>query len=312
MNILMVGMGIIGTIHGWALSQAGTKVTHLVRPGRSAKYQAGVAMDVLDLREGQPDNHQAVYHPRLTEAVSPSDGYDLVMVPTKAFQAAEAVAQLKDQLPETDFLLFTANWQGPGEIDALIGRSRYLWGYAVSSGGVAGDGLLVTVKPVLRIGELDGARTPRLAAICQAFGAAGLACDIRDDIMGWLWVHYAINAGMIGSALAAGGLQDLQGDAGQMEFMIRAVREALGVLQKRGFDATPYEESKPFLEMPLEEAAAMWRGFFEDEHGQRVLRAGHFQHSPEEMRRFFTEVYETGRELGVAMDHLDQIHQAIT
>jgi ketopantoate reductase len=37
MKILVVGTGIIGTTWGWALSNAGLDVTHLVRPGYGAQ-----------------------------------------------------------------------------------------------------------------------------------------------------------------------------------------------------------------------------------------------------------------------------------
>jgi pyruvate/2-oxoglutarate dehydrogenase complex dihydrolipoamide dehydrogenase (E3) component len=38
MKLLIVGAGIIGSIYGWALAEAGHDVTHLVRPGKAAKF----------------------------------------------------------------------------------------------------------------------------------------------------------------------------------------------------------------------------------------------------------------------------------
>jgi ketopantoate reductase len=46
MHVLVVGAGIIGSIYGWALTESGHKVVHLVRSGRAA-----------GLRERHGDGH---------------------------------------------------------------------------------------------------------------------------------------------------------------------------------------------------------------------------------------------------------------
>ena len=52
MRILVIGAGVIGTIYGWAFSEAGHEVTHFVHPGKAARFAAGIPMDVLDSRKG--------------------------------------------------------------------------------------------------------------------------------------------------------------------------------------------------------------------------------------------------------------------
>jgi 2-dehydropantoate 2-reductase len=311
MKILIIGLGIVGAVHGWALSRAGVDVTHKLRPGKTSKFDSGLAMDILDQREGFPEHQQALYHPRITEDVSASDEYDLVMVPTKQYQAVAAIEGLKDRVPAADFLLFCANWQGPGEIDALLPRARYLWGYSVSSGGVKDDRLLVTIQPQVRMGELDGARTPRLEAIMDMFGEAGFKADLKPNIIQWLWVHQAIAAGMIGTGLMAGSLMALASDPEMLRFMVLAVREALDVVRQRGVDLADYPDPRPYLETPIEQTVAQWQETFKTEHGQRVIEAGHFQHNPEEMRSLFLDVYQTGIEIGVDMPHLRTIYEKI-
>jgi 2-dehydropantoate 2-reductase len=60
MKTLIVGAGIIGTVYGWALSEAGIDVTHFVRPGRKQLLQDGVALDVLDERKGHPSKRSLI------------------------------------------------------------------------------------------------------------------------------------------------------------------------------------------------------------------------------------------------------------
>ena len=45
MKILIVGVGIIGGIYGWAFAEAGHDVIHLVRPDRSVQFSDGIKIE---------------------------------------------------------------------------------------------------------------------------------------------------------------------------------------------------------------------------------------------------------------------------
>jgi 2-dehydropantoate 2-reductase len=171
MKVLIVGRGVVGTIYGWALSQASVDVTHVVR-------EAGLpstTLDLLDLRAGYPKQALVSYAPRTVTQISPLDGFDLVIVATKHYQAAQAVQQYLPALPHAIFLLFTANWDGTEEIDRLLERSSMLWGYAEATGGVDAEGrLVVTMNPSVRLGMLEGSDPNRFKAVTELFKAAGL------------------------------------------------------------------------------------------------------------------------------------------
>ncbi len=44
MRVLVIGAGIIGSIYGWALSESGHDVKHLVRSGRAATLLEGLPL----------------------------------------------------------------------------------------------------------------------------------------------------------------------------------------------------------------------------------------------------------------------------
>jgi len=313
MKTLIIGLGNIGTIHGWALSQAGADITHVVRKGTKSKFENGVRMDVLDLRVDSPKNYQTVYLPKLTDEVSPEAGYELVVVATNHLQAAGAVRQYCDLVPDASFLMFTANWEGTGEFDKLLSRSRYLWGFSVSSGARGEDGLLyANIQKSYRIGELDGSRTPRLEQIIALFARAGMNPDIKSNIIEWQWVHHAIDAGMLGAALYKGGLPTPDEGMDVWLLMVRAVKDALAVLEKRGVNVRAYEDTKPFLGFGDEEAAAnLRRAWLAMPHYQRIREHSHFKTAPEEMRQFYLDVLTTGEHLGIPMPYLGSLKEKI-
>jgi ketopantoate reductase len=313
MKTLIVGMGNIGVIHGWALSQSGADITHVVRKGSLAKYADGVKIDILDMRGDSPRNDFASYLPRMVDDPVPEDGYELVLVATHHLQAASAVRQYRELVPEADFLMFTANWGGTGEIDALLPRSRYLWGFSVSSGGRDEDGVLyANIQKHYRIGELDGSRSPRIERITGLFGKAGFIGDVKANIIEWQWVHHAINAGVIGTALYMGGLPGEETGIEVWVLMARAIKDALAVLEKRGVDVWSYADTKPFIVPDDEEAARRLREmFFSMPHFERTRKCSHFNTSPEEMKRFYLDVLDTGERLGVPMPYLGSLKEKI-
>ncbi len=312
MKTLIVGMGLVGVMHGYGLDRGGVSVTHKVRPGRAKDYASGIKLDVLDTRSGSPEFFKTAYAPQIAEEVSPADGYELVMVPTKEYQAAEAVADLKDLCPDAQFLIFTANWRGPAEMDALLERDRYLWGYSACAGGYDGKTVVANLAPVVRLGEWGGRDTLRLRAIVDLFAKAGFKADIKRDMIQWLWVHQGINSGMIGSALYAGGLRATAADRKWLDFMVRAVRESLSVTTARGVDLGAYPDTAPFLDEPLERTVeSYYNSLNQTDWGRRTVRYGHFNSNRQEMQHFFCQVYETAKQMNLETPLLDEINQGL-
>ena len=248
MKALIVGRGVVGTIYGWALSQAGVDVTHVVRRDG---LPAAVTLDLLDLRPGYRKHNRVSYAAKTVRQIARADCFDLAIVATKHYQAAEAVRQYRPNAPDATFLLFTANWDGPGEIDRLLPRSSMLWGYAGASGGPDEHGVLVaTVNPSVRFGMMEGNDPEKFRVVTGLFERAGFTLDVKRDIIEWLWVHHAINGGGIGTALWAGGIAEATRSLKTLRLGVWATREALDVVAARGVDLKAYPDTKGVLNTP--------------------------------------------------------------
>ena len=73
MGALIVGAGIAGTIYGWARTENGSHVVHLVRSGRASALCDGVVVDLLDRRKGRKRNYRGLYKLKVVETLSPAD-----------------------------------------------------------------------------------------------------------------------------------------------------------------------------------------------------------------------------------------------
>ena len=71
---LIIGRGVVATIYGWALSNAGFNVTHVVR---REGLPTTDTLDVLDLRAGFPKHTRASYVPKTVGQISSCAGFGI-------------------------------------------------------------------------------------------------------------------------------------------------------------------------------------------------------------------------------------------
>ena len=129
MRVLVVGAGIIGSIYGWALAESGHEVVHLVRSGRAATLCDGMKLDVFDRRKGHKRNFCGLYKLDAVETLSPTDTFELVIVPVKHYALRQTLKEIVPRLGAAEFLLLTQNWRGTEEIDASPSASTlHIWG----------------------------------------------------------------------------------------------------------------------------------------------------------------------------------------
>lgn len=313
MKILIIGLGNVGVMHGWALSEGGVDVTHALRKGSLGRHSHDILMDVQDMRSGKQENYTALYKPKVVDEVSPGDGYDLVMVATNHLQGVDAVREYKDKAPDACFLMFCGNWEGPGVIDELISRKRYVWGYSVFSGAMGSDGVMyANIQKTYRIGALEGSPDGLLGNIEAEFAHARISPVVKKDIIAWLWTHHALNAGLQGTVLVQGGLPGADAPFDVWVFIIRAVKDALKVLKARGVDYTDDPDTKVFRIENDEEAARLLRdGLTGAAHYERTRAHSHVAANAQEMKRLYLDVVETGEKLGVEMPYLASIKDRI-
>jgi glycine/D-amino acid oxidase-like deaminating enzyme len=127
-RVTIVGVGAIGAVLGWQLSEAGHEVAHLVRPGRAAALAwSGVRIRYADLRvpqaaapgtrrrmgRGESFDGEALYQPELAEAL-PDGGGDFVLAPVWPRQLAPLAEYLAGRGVRAE-VVFMGTWAGGGD-----------------------------------------------------------------------------------------------------------------------------------------------------------------------------------------------------
>lgn len=300
MKILMFGAGVIGAIYGHILAQAGNDVTHYVRAGKKKSLEDGIHIQLLDGRTKQPKQETILYKAKIVESFTAVDKYDLVIVSVRHYQLNSVLPILKENIGNADVLIFNGNWDGFQNLDQYLPRSKCLLGFPVAGGGYSGQTLDGALLDEIRLGELDGQSTPRLERIKQVFEGAGLKVDIQPNMVDWLWVHFAINSGIIGAAFKAGGAAELLNSIPNLRKGILAGREALAVCQARGVDVKSFDDAKSFYLPAWLGATAVWFMMKTNLLARKIMET---HTAVDELQVMYRDVLKSGEELKVSMPH---------
>jgi len=312
MRVLVVGAGIIGSIYGWVLAESGHQVVHLMRSGRASALRDGLVLDMFDRRKGHKRNFRGLYRLNAVETLSPTDPFELVILPVKHYALAETLKEIVPRAGSAEFLLLTQNWSGTDDIDPILPRTRYVYGDA-KAGGTFSGGTLVAALKAIDIGSPDGDPSA-LARKCEGlFTSAGIQTHLHSDMLHYLWIQYAITGGLWAALIQAGSQDAILSDREATSAALKAARECLQVVKQRGVDLSRYPEASPFLtNSALRKRINIWMTrwlFRHDEYTKRC--SAHAFGGPSEVKTFYDDLTKAGHELGVSMPVMESYAKAI-
>ena len=239
LRVLIFGAGVLGSLYGARLAEAGNDVTVLARGRRLGELRArGVVLE--DVRSGA----RSVTPVRIVSELAPDDPYDVVVVLVRKTQLASVLPPLAASRATPNVLVMVSNPSGLGELIAALGRERLLLGFA-GAGGTLDQGVVrYAMAPRLfqptTIGELDGSKSPRLRRIAAAFREAGLPTRLESHIDAWLKTHEAWVSPFANAIYAAAGSNyTLARSPDALRLLVRAIREGFLVLDQLDVPVTP-------------------------------------------------------------------------
>ena len=240
MKTLVVGTGIIGTTWGWALSNAGINVTHLIRPGTKDRYKNGMTLDIFDGRKGHKKEYVVKYDLKCVERISNTDPYELIIVSVNFNKIDAVLDQLVPLSGDAIFLIFGANWFGVEPIEKRLPRERYLLGFPRGGGTQQDDThYLVAINSGVFLGEADGRLTEKLQRITSLFVQAGFHADIPNNILHLLWTSHAIAIGHGAGLADTGDINTFLSNRKALIHAYNVTREIFELCRMRGAD--PYK-----------------------------------------------------------------------
>ena len=238
MRLLVVGAGSIGGYFGGRLAEAGRDVTFLVRPARAAKLSKSGLRIVSPLGD-------ATLQPKLVTTQTLAGTYDAVLLTVKAYQLDAALEDLAPAVgPET---MIVPALNGMGHMERLAQRfspRNVVGGVLKASTTLDDDGRIVQLTTLMDVayGELDGERTPRIAALDEFMRSAKINARLSPAIRREMWEKWifiaALGAVTCLTRATVGEVEACPGGAAfalQLLDEVAAIGAAVGVPPSDGF-----------------------------------------------------------------------------
>lgn len=281
MRILIYGAGVIGSLYGALLSEAGIDVTLYARgkrletlrqSGLRYRTKAGVRLAPV----------------KVIDALDPEDRYDFVFLTVKENQLYTALKELKENVSPA-IVTMVNSLDSYDRWEAICGEGRILPAFPGAGGGFDGEVLDAALTPRLiqptAIGWIDD-RANQLAAL---FRKARIPCAIVEDMHAWQICHLAMVVPIADAYDEADDPKNAGKDRVLMRKTAQSIRDNLKAVASRGIPITP-KKLNLFCVLP-EGMVRVALGFtFRSRFGE-VFMYRHSVKAPDEMRRLHEQFY---------------------
>lgn len=238
MKILMFGRGVISTQYGWAFEKAGHSVTFYIRPESARGYNPEISVKILDARKKLAGvMHREIWTTKVITDIPDQHDYDLIIVSVQHYQFAKVAGFLSPKIGKATVLIFNNFWTDPLQETVLFPKEQLAWGFPLAGGGFDADGVLNgAILPDVHFGTFGTEPTSREKVVRALFTQTGFKIKEHSDFRGWLWIHFAVDAGFFSKVLEVGNVEKVFSSNKHLKDVMLQVRELLQLVEKRGIN----------------------------------------------------------------------------
>lgn len=232
MRIAVMGTGGVGGYFGGRLAEAGNEV-HFIARGR---HLAAIRENGLKVLSNRGDIH--LNPANATDDPATIGPVDIVIFTVKAYDT-ESAAELCRPLigPKTGVVTFQNGVDSTETIGRVLGPGHVIGGVANISAIIETPGVIrhFADLQILRFGEMDDQRSPRVEAFAAACEAAGIDTHIVKSIERELWTKFIFLASMsAANCLTRQALGPIRDNPTMKTLLERLVEEVIAVGRAKG------------------------------------------------------------------------------
>ena len=282
MKVLVVGVGVIGTVYGAQLGAAAHAVSVLAHGSRTG------AVDHEGLRAHDVLTDVVTHAPATVLDHLADDAFDLVLVTVRRDDLHLVSPQLAGLSGQPLVLFFGNNPGGrvglPADIPGVV-----CMGFP-GVGGTLQAGIAEYVRLPQQPTALDNSADPRLKELEDALRSRGFSVERVADMSGWLEYH-ALFVACISAALYRSQVdpQRLADNRHELTLMCQAITEGFGALRAQGVVGLPRNLAVLHSRWLRPVAIRYWAHSMRSPMGELAF-AAHSRHAETEMRALARDV----------------------
>ena len=224
----------------------GHQVEHLLREGKKAKAPKSLNISLLDGRYNKKgDEKRDQYKVNIADS---NAEYDFIILSVASGRIKDAIATLSQNHIRGSLILFCNFWNSREELNEIVGEYTYIIGFPTAGGRLLQNNLECVLFDHIMLEGEGKAGISNYKALKALLESANLKTEIPHDMVEWIWIHMAINAGVTSSAAREGEIENpkelalnLMNDVHALSVAVKSIRETLQVVKTRGVDLSLYK-----------------------------------------------------------------------
>ena len=281
MRILIFGAGVIGSLYGALLAEAGYDVSVYAR-GRRLE---SLSRNGLLFKSGGTIRKAPV---KVLSKLEAEDRYDFIILAVRENQLHAALKDLR-QNSSTTIVTMVNSLETYDRWEAICGVGRIIPAFPGAGGGFDGDVLNAALTPRIiqptTFGKTDG-REKELARILHG---AKIPYQIVPDMHAWQLCHLAMVVPIADAYYEAADPEHVGRDAVLMRKTAKQIRDNLNVSAARKIRLSP-EKMQAFRLLPVPLVGWILSLVFRSSFGDRFMYR-HSMKAPDEMRQLHEQFY---------------------
>lgn len=267
MNILIVGLGVIGSTYGYIFKQAGHNTEHFIRQSSKNYPVSSLKVSLLDGRVNpKGESKEDIYS--VVHAVS-GKTYDYIFVSVPEGGLADVLNTLKSEKIHGTLILFCGIWQFRSELEQMLSGWDYIIGYPVAGGNIQKGILHCCVFDHVMLESREKSKITDYDKAVSLFSSCNIKAENPYDMLEWIWIHMAINAGVITVAGKYGDINNTSSAAEQLmdnsqalAEAVRSIRETVKIISSRGVVLKNYRNELLPYKIPSKIAGIVMKKMF--------------------------------------------------
>ncbi len=276
-SICVLGLGVIGTTYAYALQDKGIEVEHLIRESKRATTPSSLDVKLLDGRFNNKGEEKTGTY-KVTQAASGSS-YDFILISVASGKLEGAIETLRANDISGTLVLFCNLWNDRKYIESAVGDYPYVMAFPTAGGHLEDGKLECVLFDHVMLESKSKSGIDNYDNLISYLSKADIKTENPHDMVEWIWIHMAVNAGVTSTAARDGKIDnprqlalDLMSDHKALAKTVKTIRETLKVVEGRGVNLKLYKGEINVYKIPAGIAGiAMKHLFASNELTRRIM-----------------------------------------
>ena len=281
MRILIFGAGVIGSLYGAILAEAGYDVSVYAR---GCRLECLTRDGLLYKRKGKIRKAPV----RVLSKLEAKDCYDLILLTVRENQLHAALEELRQNVSPT-IVTMVNSLETYDSWEAICGAGRIIPAFPGAGGGFDGNVLDAALTPRLIQPTTIGKTGGREKDLARVLHRAKIPCQIVPDMHAWQLCHLAMVVPIADAYYEAADPEHAGRDAAIIRKTAKQIRDNLDVIAARKIRLSP-GKMQAFRLLPTPLVGWILGFVFQSSFGDRFMYR-HSMKAPDEMRQLHEQLY---------------------